>query len=117
MSMRTRDAFLLGLLALAGCSDYSVTDFGGELIRCRFAGSQRFEPVCAVERKREPRGVVLTVRHPDGGFRRLAVRPDGSGLETADGAEKAVVTLAGATQIEVTIEGDSYRIPARIAAQ
>lgn len=57
---------------------------------------------CTIER-----GVdgTMTIRHPDGAFRRL--NDDGS---AADGAETAIVTsVAGAR--DVTVADDHYRLP------
>ncbi len=57
---------------------------------------------------------MLTVRHPDGGFRRFAVTSDGSGLVSADGAEPAAVSLRDGG-IEVVVGTDRYRFPATVA--
>lgn len=68
--------------------------------------------VCQVERTQTDQGLVLTIRHPDGGFRRLRVVEDGRGLVAADGAEAARVTLVNEDEIEVVIGKDHYRLPA-----
>ena len=82
-------------------------------VECAVAGSD-FERVCAIERLAEAEGLTLTIRHPDGGFRRLLVTGDGRGVVAADGAQTARVSVLGADRIEVAIAGDRYRLPATI---
>jgi hypothetical protein len=69
---------------------------------------------CTVDREQTAAGLVLTLRHPDGHFRRLLVMKDGRGVIAADGAEPATVTPTDADQIDVTIGDDRYRLPATI---
>ena len=57
---------------------------------------------------------VLTIRHPDGGFRRLRITADGRGVIAADGAEPARVSVIGPADIEVAVGGDRYRLPATV---
>jgi hypothetical protein len=84
-------------------------------IACAQAGGD-FARSCTVERTQAPRGLILTVRDPDGGFHRLRVTDDGRGVVAADGAERATVTLAGNTAIEVAIGSMRYRLPATTKA-
>lgn len=86
-------------------------------VNCAPAGAGAFARVCEIERAETGRGVVLTVRHPDGGFRRLLVTRDGRGVVAADGAEPAQVTLVGQDEIEVAIGEDHYRLPATAKAK
>jgi hypothetical protein len=81
-------------------------------VQCAPAGAEAFARVCEIERAETDRGVVLTVRHPDGGFRRLLVTTDGRGVIAADGAQPAEVTLVGTDEIEVALGDDHYRLPA-----
>lgn len=69
---------------------------------------------CTIDRTDTPEGLVLTVRHPDGAFRRLLVTTGGRGVIAADGAEPARVTVLNADQIEVTVAGERYRLPATV---
>lgn len=69
---------------------------------------------CTIEKNDSPDGLVLTVRHPDGAFRRFLVTRDGRGVVSADGAEAAKVTVVGPDQIEVEVSGDRYRLPATV---
>lgn len=104
------------LLLLSGCqqgaSDRQGTAHAagsGDLVECRAAGQWARD--CAAERD----GDLLTLRHPDGGFRRLRILSDGRGLEAADGSEPARVTIIDGQRIEVTVGTDAYRLPAQIA--
>jgi len=83
-------------------------------VDCQIAGSSAFEHNCIVEIAEGADGRLLTIRKPDGGFRRLEVATDGHGVVAADGAEMAVVTLIPGDRIEVAIGGDRFRLPARV---
>jgi hypothetical protein len=116
----------LAFLVLAACGDPTATadqgeaaagadaPAGAEKIDCAVNGALRFERVCVVERTTGGEGLVLTVRHPSGGFRRLQVTRDGRGVIPADGAEGAVVQILDDAHIEVAIGSDRYRLPATI---
>lgn len=77
-------------------------------------GQAELQRTCTVEQVRDAGGLVLTIRHPDGGFRRLRVTADGRGVIAADGAEAAKVTVIGPGDIEVAVGGDRYRLPATV---
>ena len=83
-------------------------------IECAINGAPDFTRVCSVERSRASSGLILTMRHPDGGFRRLRAVEDGRGVLAADGAEPAQVTLLRQDEVEVTIGNDHYRLPATV---
>jgi hypothetical protein len=83
-------------------------------IDCLIEGSTAFERNCIVETADSADGPLLTVRKPDGGFRRLQVTTDGTGVIAADGAEVAVVTMLADNRIEVAIGADRFRLPARV---
>jgi hypothetical protein len=104
---------------LGGCGEKaadSLPSADADKIACRPAGTADFEPVCTIERMTGEQGLILIVRHPDGRFRRLLVTRDGRGVIAADGAETAAVTPMGTREIEVTLGGDAYRIPATVRA-
>ncbi|MFC3441233.1 hypothetical protein ACFOKF_08490 [Sphingobium rhizovicinum] len=116
-----RLAAMLALAALAGCEDQaskpgnqaagaqaSVDDGKAD---CITGEAEDWAHDCLIERQ----GDLLTIRHPDGGFRRFRVLADGHGLEAADGAEPAKLKIIGAQQIEVAAGDDRYRLPAQIA--
>jgi hypothetical protein len=116
-----RRAVAFALLLLAGCSDAEsveervarakTSDNG---IDCALAGAAAFERACIVERGEDG---SLTIRHPDGGFRRLTIADDGRGVITADGAAGAEVQVIADNRIEVTIGEDRYRLPATVGAR
>ena len=110
-------AAVLAALLLTACSpaDEDEKIAGSEPIACLLPGASDYKPVCTVERAASPDGTVLTVRAPDGGFRRLLVVKDGRGVIAADGAEPVAVAPAGSDGIEVTAGGIVYRLPAKIA--
>lgn len=128
MSMRISSATLL--LLVAGCSgradqtadtdvlakaEADQSDAAAEDGRILCAhGTAPMTRSCTVERTQGEGGLVLTVRHADGGFRRLLVTTDGRGVIAADGAAKAKVAIVGASDIEVTLGGDRYRLPATV---
>jgi hypothetical protein len=107
------------LLAACGGSDEQETVSATaeapaeDRIECALGGSNTFANDCAVERSAAD-ARTLTIRHPDGGFRRLVVTDDGRGVEAADGAAPATVQLIADKRIEVTVDGDRYRLPATV---
>lgn len=86
-------------------------------IECAPEGAERFAYVCAVDRVRSQDGLLLTLRQPDGGFRRLLVTGDGRGVVAADGAEPAMVKPLPPGRIEVAIGGARYRLPATLRGE
>ena len=104
-------------ILLAACTPAADDDriAGSKPIACLLPGASDYKPVCTVERAVSPDGAVLTVRAPDGGFRRLLVVKDGRGVIAADGAEPVGVEPAGSDGIDVTAGGIVYRLPAKIA--
>ena len=89
------------------------TSVPDDRIDCLIEGSAAFERNCIVETADGADGPLLTIRKPDGGFRRLQVTNDGRGVIAADGAEMAVVTMLPGNRIEVAIGADRFRLPAR----
>lgn len=114
----TRVSVFLALpLALAACSsgDTAVraqAEEGAQRIDCAIGPGAEFAPDCMVERSEADGATVLTVRHPDGGFRRFEQLADGRGLAAFDGADPVEQELAGEV-LEVSVAGDRYRFPAR----
>ncbi|URW76469.1 hypothetical protein M9980_04415 [Sphingomonas donggukensis] len=66
---------------------------------------------CTIERTRADGGTLLTIRHPDGGFRRLMVSADGR-YRAADGAVPAQVVRLDNGQIDISVADVRYRLPA-----
>lgn len=103
--MKIGAPLLLLVLPLLSCGD------AGTAIDCAVEGAAQFEHVCTLERDEGPKGAILTVRAPDGHFRRLLATDDGR-ISVADGALPATVSAVGPGLIEVAIDGDRYRLPA-----
>jgi len=110
------------LLVLAGCGSETGSADGrqaekpkddGKTVECAVGGSASFKRACTVERVRQDGKLLLTVRHPDGGFRRFEVLTDGRGLATADGAEEAQAELVEG-RLDVQVGQDRYRFPATV---
>jgi hypothetical protein len=126
--MSTRISEALGfaaLLSLASCGSPGAPDTRapGQAAKSAAAGNLRIAcarqgatlaDVCTVDRTPTQDGVILTVRHPDGGFRRLRITGDGRGVVAADGSQQATVGIVGPREIEVTLAGDRYRLPATL---
>jgi hypothetical protein len=85
-------------------------------IACALAGSDSFSETCSIEQSQGSEGTILTIRHPDGGFRRLEIATDGRGVIAADGAETAVVSTLAEGLIEVRLGDARYRLPATVKA-
>ncbi|QKS00845.1 hypothetical protein F9288_15360 [Sphingomonas sp. CL5.1] len=123
MSTRISDrriAAFLAVVLLAGCKEHQTDAPSPRLagdLGCALGGAAGFSPSCGVERAETTRGLVLTLRHADGGFRRMLVTKDGRGVVAADGAVPARVTIVGNNEIEVALGDDRYRLPATIATR
>jgi len=108
-------AFAGMTMSLAACGPESSTAAADDnRIDCLLAGTSAFERSCTVERSDSEAGRILTVRKPDGGFRRFLVTADGRGVSAADGAEQPEVTIVADDAIEVAIGGDVFRLPTMI---
>ncbi len=132
MSLRISSAVLL-LTALAACSSQSTpsgeaattsasTAAGGgsaaglaASVPCALAAAREYKASCSVERSSSDGRTVLTLRHPDGGFRRVIELDGGRRFAAADGAHE-VAQQANGQEIEVTIADDHYLLPAPGAA-
>ena len=102
------------LMSISACDApaQSVANPNAERLDCAVGAGRGFASDCRVERSVRGSETQLVVRHPDGSFRRFTVQQDGSGVAVADGADRAVQRLDGAT-LEVEVAGDRYRFPAR----
>ena len=84
-------------------------------IPCALGAGTAFDLTCTIDRSPTQDGLILTIRHPDGGFHRLRVTTDGRGVVAADGAAPAVVRVIDPGAIEVAIDDARYRLPATIS--
>jgi hypothetical protein len=117
------------LMLLAGCGGPGGADSLAEAeqqaaasraedgrIACAVGGATSFADNCSIEQSAGEEGTILTIRHPDGGFRRLAIARDGRGVIAADGAETAIVKPIAEGLIEVQLGDARYRLPATVKA-
>ncbi|WP_033919838.1 hypothetical protein [Sphingomonas sp. 37zxx] len=121
------------MLALAACSEAEppianepvianveeqvrVARAADSRILCQPPGTQGFAPNCTADRIVDAKGILLTLRLPDGGFHRLRVASDGGGVIAADGAQPATVAIVADGLIEVTVGDAKFRLPAVIDA-
>ena len=103
MSMRI---FSLSLaLVLTACGAQKGETVPGETIACALDGVAEFAQVCLVERN----GSQVTVRRPDGGFRRFEIMTDG-GVNSLEGADPAIATALADGMVELKIGDDRYRL-------
>ena len=82
-------------------------------IDCRVGGARGYERVCSVERS----GPLLTIRKPDGGFRRLLATGDQRRVIAADGAEQARTIPLRDGRARVAIGGDEFLLPTSVYAR
>ena len=113
---RMRILLALALLLPSACGEGGdrAAIAADDRIDCRIGAALEYEHFCRIEQSAGERGRALTIRKPDGGFRRLLVADDGRGVVAADGAEQATVTIIDDGRIEVAIGGDSFRLPATV---
>lgn len=118
-----RRLLILPLSLVSACGSQPMVESNGAAapaagepdhrIDCRPLGEAEFTHSCTMERA----GRILTIRKADGGFRRLRMTGDGTGVAAADGAEPAIVSIAPDQRILVEIGGDRFLLPARIQAR
>jgi hypothetical protein len=114
--MHLRSLLLVAAVALlSACNKEAETGSASrDRIDCRIGPATTFERVCSIEQGDSARGRVLTIRKPDGGFRRLLVTLDGRGVVAADGSEAATVNIHDRGRIDVAVGGDTFRLPATV---
>jgi hypothetical protein len=100
------------VLAQVEAEQAKAAEDDGNILCARGQGA--LQRSCTVEQAQSDRGLILTLRHADGGFHRLLVTKDGRGVVAADGAEPARVTIPDAGSIDVAIGDGRYRLPATI---
>ncbi|PNU05324.1 hypothetical protein [Novosphingobium guangzhouense] len=112
----SRLAPLACLAILAACSgekEPGPVDIAREHIDCAVGGAPELKPACSVERIEKGGRLTLIVHHPDGAYRRFAVKKDGSGVTTLDSATPPRVRLAG-DRLDVLVGTDRYLFPATV---
>lgn len=106
---RTSCASALLLLALAACDE--APDGKGENsvpVACALQGASEFTGECHLVRMGEGEDRAVVMRHPDGGFRKLAPADTPAGLVELDGAQQARSWREG-DAIILQIGDDRYR--------
>ncbi len=118
MSLRTSElpALAAPLALLASCGGDqpfpAVADGWPETIACGEDGTDQVLE-CGLDVATVESGTRLTIRQPDGGFRRIEV--NGSGWRAADGAEPLKVIGSVSGGFDVRIGGWRYRLPMKAA--
>lgn len=136
MSLRIFSLTALAALTLTACSgegdgatgDTNTTvstdagagaDAGKDLakadtIDCALNGASAPQAVCKRTIVQNGDVTQLVLEGPEGDFRRFNILTDGRGLEAADGAEPATITLLDGGKIEVKVDDDTYILPATV---
>ena len=81
-----------------------------ERVACAI-GQADYADVCTIERTASLNSTLLTIRNPDGGFRRLRQSADGKTIVAADGALPAEVIARSEVGTEIAIGDARYRLP------
>ena len=124
MSMRTSSLLIPALLAACSpAADDGASSGGGwtaeqaadaPKIPC-VRGGGPLKPECSYDQTDSGDGPVLTLRFPDGAFRKLLITKDGRGVVAYDGAEPAKVAVTGDSRITVAIGQDRFELPATVS--
>ena len=107
---------LATLTVLAACQsapaveDKVAQSASADRIDCALNGARAFDRACALERGE---GDALTLRHADGGFRKLTIDPDGL-IDTADGGDPVTAQTLDDGRTQLTVGPDRYRLPAKL---
>ncbi len=112
--MRTSSVWLAFLIIGCGADPVIIDPMSHvdavNKVDCALGGARAFVAACTIERGN---GTALTLRHRDGGFRRLMLKADGV-FATADGAETVNLRLLNDGRSEIIIGEDRYRLPERL---
>ena len=101
----------IGLLAACSAEPEAapgIAEQGGIAIECALSGSDEFVRQCRLSEEIPGANAEFVVRHPDGGFRRLALSESPAGFDVGDGAGEASSERQG-DWVVLTIENDRYR--------
>ena len=124
MSMRISNAG--ALLLLAACAESGsgaeAAPADRETIPCALDGAASFDSECWLEGDGKSYRPPFMFRHPDGGFRRFVwvYLDPGQELRTADGAQRAEVTVRELAQergLEIRVDNHRYFRPVESAEE
>jgi hypothetical protein len=97
------------LFALGACGVApDIASEGGKPVACALNGASDFASECRLVEMGEGGSTYFVMRHPDGGFRKLAPADTPAGLVEFDGSQQAASTREG-DRITLTIGEDRYR--------
>jgi hypothetical protein len=110
MSLRISSLSLL--VAVAACSPGQEADMSAikESVPCAFGEAKIANINCPVERSTVDGKTILTIIHPDGGFRRLEMIDGGKSYVAADGFEEIQGGPNG-KDIEIILGDAHYVLP------
>ena len=108
-SQRSLWVLLVASLGLGACEvSPEIASEGGSTISCALGGATDFTGECRLVEVGDGSANYLIMRHPDGGFRRLARAETVSGLAEFDGAQEAESWREG-DAVVLAIGEDRYR--------
>ena len=97
------------LAALGACDGAPDGDRESSVpVACALQGAGEFASRCSLVRMGEGEDRAIVMRHPDGGFRKLAPADTPAGLVERDGAQRAMSWREG-NAIVLQIGDDRYR--------
>ncbi|MEX0342968.1 MAG: hypothetical protein AB3N06_10300 [Erythrobacter sp.] len=109
IARRFHPCALLAGCALGACGIApDIASEGGIPVSCALDGASDFASECWLVRTGEGSETLYMMRHPDGGFRKLAPADTPAGLVEFDGAQRAESAREGES-VTLTIGEDRYR--------
>lgn len=110
LSLRLVSGPLLALTVLGACGDASpdIESEGGVTVSCALNGASDFASQCRLVEMGEGAAAYFVMRHPDGGFRKLALAETPAGFVELDGSQQAESWREG-DEVLLQIGDDRYR--------
>ncbi len=97
------------LLLLGACGMApDIASEGGRPVACALQGAEEFSAECRLVETGEGNARTVVMRHPDGGFRKLAPADTPAGLVELDGAQQARSWREG-DDVVLIVGDDRYR--------
>ena len=101
-------AIAAALGACGGEVSPEISEQGGVPVECALGGESDYSSSCRLVEVADRGETYFIMRHPDGGFRRLALAETESGFEAGDGADVSESFREG-DDVVLTIGSDRYR--------
>ncbi len=109
ISQRLLPISLLTLPVLAACEvSPEIESEGGVTVSCALGGASDFSNQCRLVEMGEGAAAYFVMRHPDGGFRKLALAEAPAGFVEFDGSQQAESWREG-EEVVLRIGDDRYR--------